>query len=279
MIKIVSDSSSDIFNYPDVDYAAVPLKVRTSKKEYVDTSTDEVLDMCEFLATHNEKTSTSCPNAHEWLEAFNKEDDNICFTISSNLSGSFNSCLQAKQIFEEEYGHKVVIIDSFSAGSELKLLIDKAAELIKQGKTIDEIEKEVDAYSDTTHVYFYTPSVNNLANNGRIPSLVSKAISVLKISLVGMGTYEGRIKMIHESRTPKKAIDFIIDKMIERGYKGGKVIADGCDNVTLYQYLETKIKEKFPEAQVEYHETGILCSYYVEYKGIIIAFEGAEEHE
>ena len=67
--------------------------------------------------------------------------------------------------------------------------------------------------------------------------------------------------------------------MIERGYKGGKVIADGCDNVTLYQYLETKIKEKFPEAQVEYHEAGILCSYYVEYKGIIIAFEGAEEHE
>lgn len=277
MIRIIADSSADTYSFNGADFAFVPLKVRTSVKEYNDINTDEVMEMCEYLANTKEKTSTSCPNAAEWLDAFSKDDDNICITISKNLSGSFNACMQAKQIYEEENDHKVVIIDSLSAGSELRLLVEKAAELINMGLSIEEIEQKMWEYSDEIHVYFYTPSVNNLANNGRIPPLVSKAITMLKISLIGMGSDEGKIKMIHETRNSKKAIDYIIDKMIERGYKGGKVRLDTCDNDSLQEYMVNKIRESFPDADIDCKPTGILCSYYVEHKGIIAAFEGNRE--
>ncbi|MDO4199135.1 MAG: DegV family protein [Erysipelotrichaceae bacterium] len=277
MIIIISDSSSDLFELEGLEFASAPLKVHTSSREYIDHGPEEVMEMVEELASTKEKSSTSCPNAAEWLEAFSKDDDNICFTISGNLSGSYNACLQAKNIYEEENDHKVVIIDSYTSGGEIRLLINKAAELIKEGLNIDELEAAINEYSLSTHTYFYSQSVNNLAKNGRIPPLVSKAISVLKISLVGMGSDEGKIKMIHETRGPKKAIDFIYSKMIERGYKGGKVAASTCDNKELEDYFVSKIRNDYPDAEIDLKPCGILCSYYVEHKGIIIGFEGNRE--
>ena len=277
MIKIISDSSSDLFQFEDVPFASVPLKVRTSVKEYVDNGPEEVKEMCDYLSSVKEKTSSSCPNAAEWLDAFAEDDDNICFTISSNLSGSYNSCLQAKQIYEEEHDHKVVIIDTLTAGAEERIIIEKAAEYILQGLKIDEIEEKLHEYQDSVHTYFLTSSVQNLVSNGRIPSFVGKAISILKISMVGMGSDEGRIKIVHESRTSRKAIDYIVERMIERGYTGGKFYMSTCLNTDGVEYFRKVILEKFPEAKIQVLPTGILCSYYVEENGIILGFEGNKE--
>lgn len=276
MTRLISDSSSNVYNI-DENYKTVPLKVITVNKEYVDTGVSEVGEMNEFLRTNKEKISTSCPNAYEWLEAFSKEEDNICFTISSNLSGSYNACKQAKEIYEEENKHKVVIIDSLSAGPELELLIEKTIELIKKGKSTDEIEKCLLDYQDTTHTYFVTSSVKNLVNAGRIPSLVGKAINVLKITLVGLGSDEGKIKIVHESRTAKKALNYVYEKMKERGYKGGKLRISDCFNADLAMNLINKAKEDFASADALNRACGILCSYYVEEGGIIVAFEGNKE--
>lgn len=279
MIKIISDSSADVYSIEDVDFSCVPLKVRTTTKEYIDTGIEETRAMCDDLALTTDKSFTSCPNAEEWLNAFSKDKDNICFTISSNLSGSYNSCYQAKGIYEEEYNHKVVIIDSKSAASEVELLVRKAAELVKEGKTIDEVEKEVLDYQKTTHVFFLTSSINNFVRNGRVPPLVGKAISILNISLIGMGSEDGKIKMVGEARTNKKALQSIYERMKKRGYEGGKVIMANCFNDKGCEYLTNLIKEEYPSAEVIKDECGILCSYYVEEKGIIIGFEGKKDED
>lgn len=277
MKKLLCDSSSDIFSFNDVDFSSVPLKVRVGEKEYVDTGKVDIEAMNLELSQTKEKTGTSCPNAQEWIDAFTKDDDNICITISSNLSGSYNSCLQAKQIFEEDNKHKVLIIDSKCAGSELRLLAEYIATLIKENKTLEEIEKLAYEYSDHLHTYFLTSSVKNLVNAGRIPSFVGKAISVLKISMVGVGSDEGKIKIVHETRNSKKALDFIFEKMEERGYTGGKVYMSSCQNTNGVEYITSRIKEKYPDSDIQVFNTGVLCSYYVEANGIILAFEGDDK--
>ena len=274
MIKIIADSSSDTFEFKNHDFSFVPLKVKTATKEYVDNGTSEVLKMCEELSLTKDKTSTSCPNTYEWLESFSNDSDNLCITISANLSGSYNACMLAKQIYEESHNHKVIVVDSCSAGPELRLLIEKAKELIDKNLDVEEVEAVLEQYKYKTHTYFYTNSVNNLASNGRIPRLVSKAIAALKISLIGQGSKEGKIKVIHETRNSKKAIDYIVEKLPECGYENGKIRIDTCDNEKLESYLISKIKEIYPEADIDTKGCGILCSYYVEWHGIIISFEG-----
>lgn len=274
MIKIISDSSSDVFEFNEVEYASVPLKVITSDKEYIDNGSVDIKEMINDLASRKERITTSCPNAQEWLDAFNKDDDNVCVTISCNLSGSYNACLQAKEIFEEETGHKIAIVDSKCAGSELRLLIEYLAKLIKEGKSLEEIERLGYEYSDSLHTYFITSSVKNLVNAGRIPSFVGKAVSVLKMYLIGVGSDEGKIKIVSETRNYKKAVDYVLNKMNERGYTGGKVYVSSCFNEDGVNYLFSEIKAKYPNADLKVFNTGVLCTFYVENNGFIIVFEG-----
>jgi len=276
-IKMISDTSSDIYELDGYDYVTVPMKIATDTQEFVDMKGADPRAMYDVLREGKSKSRTSCPSSGEWLAAFDEDRDNLCFTISSNLSGSNNAAHMAKQMFEEENEHHVEIVDSYSTGPENDLLIEKAVELMEQGLSVKEIKDQVEDYGDSTHVYFVTSSVNNLVNNGRIPSFVGKAISILKINLIGIGTNEGRIKIVSESRNPKKALQYIVDKMVERGYQGGKIRINHCYNEKLLPVLLEMLKERFGDVDLQVRQTGLLCSYYVEEYGIIIAFEGNKE--
>ena len=85
--RIVSDSSSNVYHIDsDIEYTTTPLKIMIEGHEYAD---EDGLDL-EALVTHIEgssSNSTSCPNAHEWLNAFEGADTIFAITISSSLSG------------------------------------------------------------------------------------------------------------------------------------------------------------------------------------------------
>ena len=74
-IRIVSDSSSDVFTVPDVNYTTVPLKVMFASTEYVDEVGVDCEKMMLDLQNHNGPSTTSCPNIKEWLNAFEGYDE------------------------------------------------------------------------------------------------------------------------------------------------------------------------------------------------------------
>ena len=129
-IKIVSDSSSNVFHMEGVNYTTVPMKVIVGQREFVDTPDLDLQDMVETLKNHKGKSGSSCPNVQEWLDAFEGEDDIFGLTISRNLSGSYNSAKQAAEEFMENHpGRKAYVFDSFSAGPEQFMIADKIREL------------------------------------------------------------------------------------------------------------------------------------------------------
>ena len=86
--RIAVDSSCNLFSFPGVDFASVPLKIVTDKKEYVD---DEKLDcalMLEELAAYKGRSGTACPNVGEWLEAFGQGERIFALAITSSLSAA-----------------------------------------------------------------------------------------------------------------------------------------------------------------------------------------------
>ena len=123
-----------------VAFESVPLKIITNEKEYVDTATLDVQRMVDELSIYKGRSGTACPGVGEWLSAFEGYDVIYCVTIISTLSGSYNAAITAKQQYEEENpGKKVFVLDSYSAGPEMKLHVEKLRDLVLAGKDYDTI--------------------------------------------------------------------------------------------------------------------------------------------
>ena len=125
-IKIVADSASDVLKLNDLSFAAAPLKIVTSEKEFIDNEALDAEAMVIYFDSYKGKSSTSCPNPADWITAFGDAEDIFCVTITSGLSGSYNSAMAAKKEYEEMHPkRKVYVIDSLSTGPEMKLIVEK----------------------------------------------------------------------------------------------------------------------------------------------------------
>ena len=273
-IRIVVDSSADLQTDESKNIVSVPLKIRTDNKEYVDDANLDVKAMTEDLAAYKGKSGSSCPGVGEWLEAFGDADRIFCITITSNLSGSYNSAMVAKETYESEHeGRKVCVIDSLSAGPELKLIKEKIEELLVEGKEFEEICKAVAKYQKTTYLTFMLKSLTNLANNGRVSHAVAKIAGVLGIHVVGIASSVGTLEQKGKSRGEKKALISVWNQMKELGYKGGKVRIDHCFNLPAVQALVDMIRSEYRNADIVVGTTHGLCSFYAEEGGILIGLE------
>lgn len=273
-IKIVADSSANLLSLDGVDYQSAPLTVRTDEREFVDDVQLDVEEMADYLKSYKGTSRSACPGVGDWLDAFEGYDEIYCVTIISKLSGSYNAAMTAKQQYEEENpGKKVFVLDSYSAGPEMKLHILKLKELILAGKDFDTICKEIQEYKEYhTSLVFCLESMNNLANNGRVNPAVAKIATMLGIRVIG-DVDENGLHPTDKVRGEKKATAVNLSNMKRLGYKGGKLLIDHCYNEKAASALKEATLAEFPEAEVILDKTGGLCTFYAEKGGLMIGFE------
>ena len=272
--KIIADSSADRINLKEVPFAIAPLKIRTETIEYTDDQNLDVNKMVNDLKNYSGKSSTSCPSIKDWLDLFEDKKHIFCITVSSNLSGSYNSAMLAKEEYEATHPDcKVFVVDSLSAGAELKLVAEKLEKLILENNSFEDICKKIKKYQQKTGVLFMLESLTNLANNGRIGSATAKIAGLLGIRVIGKGSDEGRLEMLEKARGEKKAIKALFECLKKEGYKNGKIRVTHCLNRPLADLLATILKSEFGAKDIEVYATAGLCSFYAEKGGIIIGFE------
>ena len=196
-------------------------------------------------------------------------------TISSNLSGSYASAKNAAEEYMAEHpGANVFVLDSLSAGPEMKLLLQKFKELMDSGLEFNAACEELKAYHANTHILFCLESLTNLARNGRISKAVATIAGVLGIRAVG-DVQHGQITPIHKPRGQKKATETLIKMMQERGLEAGKkVVIDHCFGEENANMLKDAVLKHFPGVEVTIGHTTGLCSFYAEIGGLMIALEG-----
>ena len=274
-IRIVADSSANLSTLSDNSIISVPLTLRTDEREFVDNEALDIKEMTDYLASYKGKSGSACPSSQDYIEAFGDAEHIFVITITSNLSGSFNAARIAKEDYEEEHpGRKVFLIDSLSAGSELKLIVEKIQELNEKGLSYEDICNEITEYQKHTHLIFCLKSLTNLANNGRVNPAVAKIAGVLNIRVVGIASDEGTLEQREKARGDKKAIAAVMNLMQELNYAGGKVRIDHCFNENDANQLKNVILEKYPSAEITLAPTRGLCSFYAEVGGLMIGFEG-----
>lgn len=274
--KIVSDSSSNLFDLPDVPYTCIPMKILTNEQEYADTPELDVPGMVETLKHVSGRTGSSCPNTHEWLEAFGDADCIFGITITSKLSGSYSAAMQAGEEYMAAHpGARVCILDSLSAGPELQLVIEKLREYILAEMDFEDIERSIRAYMNHTHLVFSLKSLTNLARNGRVSPAVAKIAGVLGIYVVGK-VKDGTLDATHKCRGEKKVLKTLIDELKTAGYCGGKVRIAHCLNPEAAALFKAALKERYPHCDVLIDVCKGLCSYYAEIGGLLVGFESAQ---
>ncbi len=275
-LKIVSDSSSNVFSMEGANYTTVPMKVVFGAKEYIDTPALDVQGMVADLRTHKGKSGSSCPNVQEYVDAFEGADAVFGLTITKYLSGSYNAAQQAAQTYvEENPGAKVCIIDSLSAGPAQFMLADKIKELAQAGLDFEAIREKTLEYQNHLHTLFCLESMMNLARNGRVSPAVAKIAGVLGIRAVG-DVKGGQITAVHKPRGEKKAIQVLVDMVKERGFQdGNRIRIAHCFGQPQAENFKAAVLAQFPKAQVVIEPTAALCSFYAEAGGLMIGFEGS----
>lgn len=274
-IKIIADSAADIdvTSINGIAYANVPLKLQIDSHTWVD---NDQLNLDAFLsalkATH-EKAISSCPNTNDWLTAFAGADEIFVVTITSKLSGSYNSACQASAIYRESHPDaRIHIFDSLSASSQMQLIILKIAELAKMKLKFTEIVNQAETYMQTTKLLFSLKELDNLANNGRIKPTIAKLAHLLKLYIIGTAK-DGQFALLAKVRSAKRSQRALLTQMQAMGYTGKRVQINHVQAPNAAQQLKELILTSYPTAQVEIGTCRGLCSFYAENGGLMVGFE------
>lgn len=276
--KIVADSSCELRSLeglaPGLSFDIVPLKIRVGEREFVDNAALDTAAMMAAMANYNGPSTTACPSPEEWAEKFLQADCSIAFTITSGLSGTYNSALVGRDMALERCPDKKIhVVDTLSTGGQMVLDIWKARELIEAGVPFEGVCAEIEIYNQQRKLLFALANFDNLVKNGRMNRLVGFVAGAMNMRAVGRASEAGKIELLHKTRGETRMLAFILETMDRSGYEGAEpVVISHCFNETAARLLTTGIHNKWPQAPVTILPTSGLTSFYAEQQGLIVGY-------
>ena len=217
--KIVIDSCGELTETMKKDGHFTNVALELMVDDYC-IADDENFNQAEFLKKVRESKNcpkSSCPSPESYIEAFKDADHIYMITLSSQLSGSYNSAVLAKNIYLEEHPEKkIYVFDSRSASIGETLIGLKVQELEEQGLTFDEVVAGTEKYIEEQATYFVLETLDTLRKNGRLSNLKAVVASALNIKPVMGSTPEGVICQLGQARGMNKALDKLVQNVVEK---------------------------------------------------------------
>lgn len=220
-----------------------------------------------------ELPKTSCPSPDRFLEAYKGDEDVLMITVSSLLSGTYSSAKLAKDMYKDENGNKKIeVLDSMSGSIGQGLLAIKAAELINEGKTLDEIVSILEKLKNDVIFYGTLETLENAIKGGRINPLAGKLINALNFKAIIQVT-EGVVKPIDKARgvnnSLKKVLEYV-ESNIKNADEKILVIAHAhCEDKASKIKESLEIKYKFKDIIIA--EIGPVMGTYTSQGAILIS--------
>ena len=226
-----ADLSKEHFEKIDVHYCCFHYEM--DGVQYLDDLGQSMdFDVFYQRMTDGAMTKTSQINADEYEEYFtqflSQGKDILHLTLSSGISGTFNSANLAKALLEDKYpDRKIYVIDSLAASSGYGLRVDHLAAMRDSGATIDELAAWVEEHKLNLNHWFFSSDLTFFIRGGRISKAAGAVGTVLNICPLMNVDFEGRLIPRYKIRTKKKVIQAIVDKMAEQA-EGGTDYSGKC---------------------------------------------------
>lgn len=274
--KIIVDSCGELTEEMKASgrYETASLEIELQGKHIVD---DETFDQAEFLklvAESPECPKSSCPSPERYMEAYHCDAEHIyAVTLSAELSGSYNSAVLGRNLYEEEYGEKKIhIFNSRSASVGETLIALKAAECEEKGMSFEKTVETVEAYIEEQHTYFVLETLDTLRKNGRLTGLKSVMATALNIKPVMGATPEGTICQLGQARGIKKALVKMVEQLAEdvKNSKDKILAIAHCNCRDRAEAVKNMILEKINIKDVIILDTAGISSMYAADGGVIV---------
>ena len=197
----------------------------------------------------------------------------IAFTISSALSGSFNSaCTGRNMVLEDEPDKQIAVIDSKATGPEEAMLIWRARDLILEGRSFEEIERDLNESADRIHTCFALSSYHNLIKSGRVSRLIGFIAGHLGFWGIGAGDENGEIVIRGKARGSKSMIRFLVEEIEKVGMAGKQIVISHCRNEKDALALKAALEAARKGIEVLVQPCRGLDSFYAERSGLIVGY-------
>ena len=219
MIRIITDSAADLepWEYEKLGVICIPLGVSFGDKNYLE-NTDLTKDMFYRLLEQSEEfPHTSQPSPSSLISAYEnaKEegDDTIVITLSSALSGTYQSTVMAKGLAGYE---NCYVIDSLNATGGQRLLVEHAAKLRREGKNAQEIVSELETLRSKIVLYACMDTMEYLYRGGRISNTVYKVGSFAHIKPIIRVGKDGRVEVPSKVMGMRKGMVYLCERLSQQ---------------------------------------------------------------
>lgn len=258
---------SDIVNF-------VPFNLEVDGVTFVDTISLDKNSYLQKVEASKETPKTSAPSPQYYHDIFKNYEESFVVTITSKLSGSYNSAIAAMNMITEEFQDKKIhIFDSKTATAGQTLIVYKLKELVESGLKFEDIVEKLNEFIDSTKTYYFLQNFDNLVKTGRTNQYVASIAKLLNISIIGSAD-NGLIKLEHKIRGKSKAIAKLADMvtMSNIDFTDRVLSISHVDAIETALELKNSILEKCKFKDVIIQDTSGLCTNYAARNGIIIAF-------
>ena len=284
-----ADLTQEHFESRDIHYICFHFEL--DGKQYLDDLGKSIAFHDFYQAMKNgAETRTSQINAEEFIQYFTpfleEGKDILHLTLSSGISGVYNSAMIAREELMEKYpDRKIYIVDSLAASSGYGLLMDKLADLRDEGMDIDSRYSWAEENKLKLHHWFFSSDLTFFVKGGRISKTAGFVGSVMDICPLLNVDYQGKLIPRFKIRTKKKVIQAIANKMEEFAQNGleysGKCYMSQSDCPEDANAVAKLVEERFPNlnGKVEINDIGTTIGSHTGPGTVALFFWGSERKD
>ncbi len=273
--KIVVDSCCELpENYKkDSRFEIVPLGLEVG--DYI-VQDDENFNQKEFLqkvADYPQCPKSSCPSPERFREAYHDGAEEIyVVTLSSHLSGSYNSAELGRSLYSEKYGEKKIhVVDSESASCGETQLVEKIIACKEAGLGFEETVKAVESFKRKMRTYFVLDNLETLRKNGRlsgVKALVASTLNIKPVMVGNLGVIEQKGQAIGINKALAKMADCIVGDVEEPEER--TLMITHCNCPERAEFMRGLMEKRASYKRVLVMDTAGVSSMYANDGGVIV---------
>lgn len=254
-------------------FETASLTIDVNGHHIVDDDTFDQAQFLKYVAESPEGPKSSCPSPERYLEGYHCDAERVyAVTLSSELSGSYNSAVLGKNLYKEEYGEKdIYVFNSRSASIGETLIGLKIKECEDQGMSFQDTIDTVEKYISEQHTYFVLETLETLKKNGRLTGIKALMATALNIKPLMGSTPEGTIQQLGQARGMKKTVAKMAEQLLlDAGETKDRILAiSHCNCPERAEFLKNIVLSKAEFKDVIVLDMAGISSMYASDGGVI----------
>jgi DegV family protein with EDD domain len=275
MLQIVADSSCDLTEelIKKHNIHIVPLVVNIDGQIYREKVDITPQEFYKKMAQSSQLPKTSQPPPAAFSDMFKelaKSGPVLCITISSGLSGTYQSACMGKELSAAD----VTVFDSLAGSLGHGLQVLKAAELAESGQSLNAILGELEKYRKDMKILVLLNTLDNIVRGGRLSKIQGILGKLLDIRVLLRNNPEGKVVVQSKVRGRNKFISMVLLEIakLRPNMTSTDVGITHFSNPVDAEFIKRELLEKLHVRKVLINDMGIIMATYAGNNGMIVSF-------